>query len=549
MRSVETTAQPHSSDSFASHPSTSHVMSPTSPSGETRHGPSIPLPLSALLTTEEEPQLAMRPLPANEDDVAACLQIYREELAPHFPFVIIPDIPASDLYAKSPFLCKTVVMAASYKQRSFQHHLGSQLTEELGRRLLVEGEKSFDVLQGLLVHIAWYHVHFNQISQMTNLLQLAIAMLADLGLNRPTHANDRRKFMFDSSRINYGFLVEARTLKNEERRALLGCFYVSSVCVVLFWPMIDPMLTLFRVSAIFRRVNALEYTSYLEKELHTLLDSHEYESDLLLAGLVQVQQIAERIVQAVPYDEPDNPHVLHAPIILHLKTLQRELESQAQSIPPVLKHNGSFRCNCERSICKRSANHVLAVVFILNKHNAEVLLHESGLYHSFWQTPSSTTERINVLWRCLRSVKAFWDTFLSIPDHMVFTLPYSGWGPSTYIILIFSRLFTLECPGWDPQVAREALDFPTVVDAILAKMESATRYAKSRWLIENYDELCERVTERVKFIKLSVLQSQRSAKPDSDNPDEQLYNNFAPPTVLADDFWEGLMKDCEPLQF
>lgn len=65
-------------------------------------------------------------------------------------------------------------------------------------------------------------------TQITILLQLAIAMVGDLELNKPTHANDRRKSVFDGARSSYGFSSEVKILTNEERRALLACYYLSS---------------------------------------------------------------------------------------------------------------------------------------------------------------------------------------------------------------------------------------------------------------------------------------------------------------------------------
>lgn len=67
---------------------------------------------------------------------------------------------------------------------------------------------------------------------MTNLMQLAIAVLADLQLNKPVHANDRRRLIYDGSRNSYGFTSETRTLNNDERRALLCCYYLTSTLVI-----------------------------------------------------------------------------------------------------------------------------------------------------------------------------------------------------------------------------------------------------------------------------------------------------------------------------
>lgn len=73
-------------------------------------------------------------------------------------------------------------------------------------------------------------------TQMTNLVQLAISIMADLELNKPVHPNDRRKLIYDNARSSYGFTNETRVLTNDERRALLGCYYLSSTYVMTYTP-------------------------------------------------------------------------------------------------------------------------------------------------------------------------------------------------------------------------------------------------------------------------------------------------------------------------
>lgn len=90
-----------------------------------------------------------------------------------------------------------------------------------------------------------------------------------------------------------------------------------------------------RVCAIFRRIPALEYTNYMEKHLQALLTFEECDGDFLLARMIHIQQFAERVVEAVRTDEPEDPTVQHAPVSLHLKTLRKEFRSQ-----PVSSHVG-----------------------------------------------------------------------------------------------------------------------------------------------------------------------------------------------------------------
>lgn len=124
-----------------------------------------------------------------------------------------------------------MIMVASYRNRELQKRRARDFMSSVANCVLLEGYKSFDVLQGLLVHIAWHQCHVKRNSQITNLLQLAIAVLADLELNKPVHSNDRRKMIYDAARSSFGFTDETRDLSNEERRALLGCYFLSSMYV------------------------------------------------------------------------------------------------------------------------------------------------------------------------------------------------------------------------------------------------------------------------------------------------------------------------------
>ncbi|XWX01572.1 hypothetical protein V2A60_009600 [Cordyceps javanica] len=165
----------------------------------------------------------------SDEQADALLAIYANVIAGLFPFVVTPNSSASEFRSTRPFLFKAMVMAASYRNREMQKRRARDFTISLTNCILLEGYKSFDALQGLLVHIAWYQCHAKRNSQITNLMQLAVAVLADLELNKPFHANDRRKLVYDVTRSSYGFTSETRELANDERRALLGCYYFSSM--------------------------------------------------------------------------------------------------------------------------------------------------------------------------------------------------------------------------------------------------------------------------------------------------------------------------------
>lgn len=85
---------------------------------------------------------------------------FRTQMAAHFPFVVIPpDTTSENLRLERPMLWKAVMTAASYHKPIRQEAMGWKLMEEFSTRLLLKAEKSLDLLQALLVHLAWLVDH------------------------------------------------------------------------------------------------------------------------------------------------------------------------------------------------------------------------------------------------------------------------------------------------------------------------------------------------------------------------------------------------------
>jgi hypothetical protein len=75
----------------------------------------------------------------------------------YFPFVDVPLGAALDCFRlERPFLLLTILTTSSGEQKAVQDDLEYHLRQELGRRSIVQGEQSLDILQGLLVYLAWY---------------------------------------------------------------------------------------------------------------------------------------------------------------------------------------------------------------------------------------------------------------------------------------------------------------------------------------------------------------------------------------------------------
>jgi len=84
------------------------------------------------------------------------LNLFRTEMIQHFPFVHVPSsITVQSLREQKPFYFATIMLAASYQGTTYQRTIGKKLIEYLSLHLLINGERNLDLLQGLLVYIAW----------------------------------------------------------------------------------------------------------------------------------------------------------------------------------------------------------------------------------------------------------------------------------------------------------------------------------------------------------------------------------------------------------
>ena len=81
---------------------------------------------------------------------------FKTNMQQYFPFVAIDPVAGPQKYrSEHPFLFRACLAAASHTDPALQLPLGEDLLRYVGECMLVRGEKSLDLLQGLLVFVAW----------------------------------------------------------------------------------------------------------------------------------------------------------------------------------------------------------------------------------------------------------------------------------------------------------------------------------------------------------------------------------------------------------
>lgn len=176
------------------------------------------------------PQPCTCKLPTNDADNVppesdeALLAIYIKQISAHFPFVVLPvNSTAQQLQREKPFLLKVIRMVASVRNLSSMRAQSRDILRHMSEAMLLSSERSMDLLQGVLVFLGYYHYHCITHAQFSNLIHLAVSLVEDMDL-----------ITGSASHFSPGILPlmrgpGARPKTNDERRALLGVWYMSSV--------------------------------------------------------------------------------------------------------------------------------------------------------------------------------------------------------------------------------------------------------------------------------------------------------------------------------
>ncbi|KKY25654.1 putative conserved hypothetical protein [Diplodia seriata] len=251
------------------------------------------------------------------------VNIFKTRLTPHFPFVVLPaHVSVAQLRYEKPFLFLAVLAAASFDDMSVQRQLGHLLKQAVNERILASGTLTFEVLQGLLVYLAWSHYHTRP-RLYSQYLQLAVSIVIDLRLDREpiaarkTYAGGHRNHLTESAQPSRSA---------DEQRAAAGCFYLSST-----------------IANLLQKLNTIPYTDYMAECCLSLATRAEAPTDKYLYYMVRLQHIMESIdfMTSQQQHQPmvDDEAATNAAIY----AVQAELGALRASLPFELSESSKFQ--------------------------------------------------------------------------------------------------------------------------------------------------------------------------------------------------------------
>ncbi|KIW02787.1 hypothetical protein, variant [Verruconis gallopava] len=351
-----------------------------------------------------------------------------------FPFVQLPrGLTVATLVEERPFLLLAIASAAAFEYPQLQRTLEAELKEMLSLQVIINGNRSLDILQGLLVYLAWFHFHLVPRSRRTyTYIQLAISIVIDLGLheeNGDINIDQRDRYSSDPSSRPEG----AELCSNEARRAYLGCYYLS-----------------INNAQVTSKPNNLPFSEKMLQDSILLDELQEYQTDRLIRPLIRLQHLAERTYETYRGEKSDGgQNRLH----LHASQMITQLKEWKCSTPSDLADTALLQSAYH---CVRIQIYEMGLVY--RCPNSKIM--DKNIANGAESRPVKPAVIANLV-KSVEAAKEAYDFFLEIPPRSYNYLSTVEWSRITTITIIIYTL-SVRFPGvpdWNRELARQTLEF------------------------------------------------------------------------------------------
>ncbi|KAJ5241821.1 uncharacterized protein N7469_000148, partial [Penicillium citrinum] len=413
--------------------------------------------------------------------IAHLLDRFRS-MASYFPFVRFSNHwNVASMAEDRPFLLLAAVAVAASCHCHLQDVLIRQFKKSLSQRVLIAGEQDLDLLQGLLVHIAWFHFDFVPRSQQTyRYLQIAISLAVDLRLDQKISVLlDQQSELGDAYNL-------------ESCRAYLGCYYMSSVIAISSG-----------------KPNNLRFHKNMLLCAMILESQPEFETDLLICPVIKAIQFAEEICDTYRSEGTYGPQ-LH----IHAERFTMRFEEWCSSLSTETR-NATLLVNAYYAVKIRIQEMGLVYCYGLirpqrrNEHEDSTISSVSPMV-------------INNLIKCVSFTKEYLDYFIALPSADLNSLPFSAWYQVIFTLFVLYRLSVglPEVPEWNVEIAQHTVDLIHYLDLLSSQMKaiqpSADRQLPTKSLFSRLPEIIGNVKTSYTSVKESHMHDHdsRNAHPE-----------------------------------
>ncbi|KAK0644202.1 hypothetical protein B0T16DRAFT_417319 [Cercophora newfieldiana] len=399
-----------------------------------------------LLARVFEPRVAPEPVPETDPQTTpACeyqptdleaeerLQIFREDMLVLFPFIYLPpSLTAKRLRDLDPFFWFNI-MTVTCKRIDEQLVMSDAVWKFVAERMIMEHEKSLDLLWGLLTLMAWAQYHRKDRPYFSVLASLVKSLVYDYCLNKPPRAAVTAVCLREKAEN-----LPPKEKSMDERRAVLACFFITS-----------------QISHTMKRIDALVWTPFMDECLELLSRQPEWEGDVLLAAQVKIQLLTEQLTRAI-WQSPDS--VAPAYFSTALRSQLRDLKSQ---LPAHVVQNP---------------------IIISNFLSLELSIVESMDMKPGGQSSyAPNLQRFESLEASLQITKKWFDNHAMMPTSMYTGVIFTYWCYMGKCIGSLVQLaFEVDDPAWDRRAVKERVDIFNIMDQVIQAFDDVSQIKRQQ---------------------------------------------------------------------
>ncbi|KAL2183107.1 hypothetical protein L209DRAFT_649591, partial [Thermothelomyces heterothallicus CBS 203.75] len=367
----------------------------------------------------------------NLDSAGKLLETFREHMLSYFHCVVIGEgETVASMARERPFVLLAVLAAASASRTLQGHSLyDEEFRKVLGLKFVAGGERTLELLQGLLIYNGWYPFHLRpKNKQSRQYLRMVVDIVSDLELDQDPGID-----LMD---------VPPTPERLDQIRLYIASYYMVSVS-----------------ASSWGNASSLTYTDYTGLCCDLLHRHSPHQGDRVLAWQVRLQRLVEDTndLRRTHRGRSQSEYQIG----LMIRGMETQLAEWEARIEPAVAANASIR---------------LAVLF------TRVFLSGAPLLHLSWvrahQAATSANPSLSAtasfrpdpqrLMAAIPSLHALYDFFLTLSKTQINSLTGVEWRILILsVILGFRMSFPLAaCPEWDDRAAREAVRFGEYMDRL-----------------------------------------------------------------------------------
>jgi hypothetical protein len=138
----------------------------------------------------------------------------------------------TDCNSRTPFTAAACLLVSLHRRIMLQKTVAAEWLASVSKALIIDGHKSFDLLQSILLVTTYYPYHMLRSPQLHTLIHLAQSLAIDLNLaNYTSHIGMPSRLRSDIGAALFG-VVHGRSSAIAEHRATLGLYYLQAMYAI-----------------------------------------------------------------------------------------------------------------------------------------------------------------------------------------------------------------------------------------------------------------------------------------------------------------------------